>query len=224
MSNEEKVFTCLDCSKSYTRKSKLIEHFDKPQVKVKGILVVNKCFQSKNKNYGTSDKEVSLLKKQKSIASFQNQNEASTSGLSKLSAQSLNPINEAKISEPSSINEEVPSSQNEMNQNEFDEYREVKLTDDSLQPPELLQEVISSPTTKSSVLLDENNDNIEAQRYNNLIKNQEKMIALLEAGSFPQKLPMPNMNTQSKNNEDNLSDYKIYIKNAKSVKYILSNR
>ena len=116
MSKAKQAFTCLGCSKSYTRKSKLLEHFELPQVKNKGVLVKNKCFQSKDRNYGTSEREVAFLKKQKSIASFQNQEKVVPSGSSNPSVQSSESLNETLPPHLLHLNE-GPSNQLETTKN-----------------------------------------------------------------------------------------------------------
>ena len=146
MPKAKQAFTCLGCSKSYTRKSKLLEHFELPQVKNKGVLVKNKCFQSKDRNYGTSEREVAFLKKQKSIASFQNQEKVVPSGSSNPSVQSSESLNETLPPHLLHLNE-GPSNQLETTKNEFQSSSTVEVAEEVLHPSETIKQEMNIPST-----------------------------------------------------------------------------
>ena len=166
MLKAKQAFTCLGCSKTYTRKSKLLEHYELPKVKNKGVLVKNKCFQSKTRNYGTSQREVALLKRQKSIVSFQNKNKAI-------------PLGEALPSQPPNINESGPSTQSETTpieniKMEFQQSGNIGLAGEMMPPSEMLEKELDISPMETLHLPVENNK-MEFQQSGNIGLAEEMM-------------------------------------------------
>ena len=198
MLKAKQAFTCLGCSKSYTRKSKLLEHFELPQVKNKGVLVKNKCFQSKERNYGTSEREVAFLKKQKSIASFQYQEKVAPSGLSNPSVQPSESLNETLPPRLLQLNED-PSNHLENTKNEFQASGAIGVAEEVLQSSEIMKQEMNIPPTDNFHIPVGDNADISTEKYDLLLKNQEKIIAMLEACSLqqqPSKIQLPPLQQQ----------------------------
>ena len=109
----------------------------------------------------------------------------------------------------------------------------MEVAEEVLQPSETMKQEMNIPSTDNFHIPVGDNADISTEKYNQLLKNQEKIIAMMEAGSSQQHPPISNENEivkrknvkkQTQSNGQNPIDYTIYIRNAKSVNCILSNR
>ena len=214
-------FICVDCDRSYTRKENFLQHFDNEKVRIDGVLVKNKCFGSKIRKYATSKKEKELFKKQKNIFSFCEQKDIEPSNTDEISDASLN---------------KSPSHFSNASLGEGTSAPQIDITDAVENTTELiteLDELFRTPQAASkkalleaSSLPDENVYDILKENSEQSLKNQVLMIKLLKEITLQQKpiIKKEKAETKETTSGDETQAFLNSIKNANSMKYILSNR
>ena len=104
-----KNYICVNCSKSYTRKEKLDNHYELKKVKgTNGRLIPNKCFKSKTRNYRATKNEVKLLSSQQSILSFQKKKD-NLANATNPSIETLSPKKDSSSKFSSTSDEDIAS-------------------------------------------------------------------------------------------------------------------
>ena len=177
-----KEYICVNCSKSYTRKEKLDNHYELKKVKgTNGRLIPNKCFKSKTRNYGATKNEVILLSSQQSIFSFQKKKD-DLSNATNPSIETISPKKDSSYKCSSTSDDEDIASQINALKISSSQINHKEPLEHLKTPCESLQPASNSLPKETFNSQGEDIPATEIERYNELLKYQKTTIALLEAG------------------------------------------